>query len=94
MSYRFPPKGTRETRLRVVAPGPGNVRPRAFEDARVLRFPAKDVLEHYFVLGEFEAGEAAQTGLWWNKLLGAAVVLGISGTFWTGVGLLINHLVR
>jgi len=95
MSYRFPPKSTREIGLRIIARGCGNARLRAFDEPRVLCFCAEGILvEPDFIASGYEAGEATQRCGWGNKLLGAVVIVGISGAFWTGVGLLINHLVR
>ena len=95
MSYRFPPKGTREAGFRIVARGSGSAQAQAFEETRVLRFCADGFLaEPDFVAAWCDPADTALKGGWWNKLLGAVVVLGVSGGFWTGVGLLISRLVR
>jgi hypothetical protein len=49
-----------------------------------------DCVERYFDAGDVVAQERSK----WNMLLGAVIVLGISGGFWTAVGLMIARLLR
>jgi len=95
VSYRIsqlsPHASTRGTRLKIVVRGPGGPPAETLPHVRILRFRrADDFLEN-----DFEAGEVAtQERSKWNILLGALVVLGVSGGFWTGVGMMIARLLR
>ena len=96
MSYKIPPKSTQGSKLRIVARGAERAQARRVQDTAILRFWAERIfVEPDFIPSGCDAGEAAieQHNLR-DKFLGLAGVVGISGAFWTGVGLLINHLIR
>jgi hypothetical protein len=83
-----PHASTRGTGLRIVARGLRSAPPETVPGGPVL---------HTWVVPDFVGGDwdddFQEQGIW-NKLLGVAVVLGVSGGFWTGVGFLIARLVR
>jgi hypothetical protein len=83
-----PHASARETRLRIVARGLRSAPSEAFPGAAVF---------HTWVVCDFVDGDwddGAQGRSTWNGLVGAAIALGFSGGFWTGVGFLIARLVR
>jgi len=104
VSYRpsqlSPPASTRGPRLRIVARGLNSPSPRPFRDVpEPSRFQPDwfepDLLERTLVEGDCEVCPAgAQGHSLGNILLGVAVIVGVSGGFWTGVGLLIARLLR
>ena len=97
VSYKIPPKSTQGSKLRIVARGSGRTSPEKFQDEL-------ELVLHSFGSGVFVkpafitlggAGDAAvERHSLWDKFLGLAVIMAISGSFWTGVGLLITHLLR
>jgi len=96
VSYKIPPKSTQGSKLSIVARGPARAQARTVPDAAILRSWAERVFfDPDFIPSGYDAGEMAieQHSLW-DKFLGLAVIVGVSGAFWTGVGLLINHLLR
>jgi hypothetical protein len=44
--------------------------------------------------GAGDGRDAATSGFNWNAILGLVVVVGISASFWTGVGITISHLLK
>ena len=83
---RSPHASTQGTRLQIVARGSR----RSSSDAFLLILPSWGTGS--FAEPAFESG--VEPPSFRNKLLGVAVVVGVSGGFWTGVGLLIDHLMR
>ena len=86
MSNKFPPKSTRG--MRIVARGSKENSPATFRD--VLMASSSGAGE----LVEADFGMGAEERTLWNRFLGLAVVLAVSGGFWTGVGFFIAHLLR
>jgi hypothetical protein len=89
MSFRasqLSPQGTNAKNLRVVIQNPPSDPP----EHRDMQF-----WRSWF---EFESDDPDEKGsrskLNWNMLLGVVVVVGISASFWTGVGLLIARALR
>ena len=82
-----PQASTREARLRIVA----RSRRRAGELAVQQVLPWWE--DQVFLEPEFDTGEGGQRSIG-NMLLGFAVVAVISGSFWMGVGLLINRILK
>jgi len=83
---RSPHASTQGTGLQIVARGSRHTSPEAFH-----------LILPYWRTGSF-AEPAFESGVevpsFRNKLLGLAVAVGVSGGFWTGVGLFINHLMK
>lgn len=99
-SQLSPQASTRETRLRIVARGSNRPSSKPFRDAPAPSWNESDLfeadlLERALVEGDCEVCPAgAQGHTLGNVLLGIAVMVGVSGGFWTGVGLLIARLLR
>jgi len=96
VSYKIPPKSTQGSKLEIVARGPARVQARTLQEAANLRFWAERFFfEQDFLASGYDAGEMAlEPPSLRDKFFGLAVIVGVSGAFWTGVGLLINHLLR
>jgi hypothetical protein len=94
-SQLSPPASTRETRLRIVARGLNSPSPKPFHDAPAPAWIEPDLRECVLAEGDCEACPVGERGhSLGNILLGVAVIVGVSGGFWTGVGLLIARLLR
>jgi len=95
-----PHTSTRGTRLRIVSRGPASRTAETFEYLTLRRwddlgFADRDLAELDFMLSDFEARGGVVAGRsFWNMFLGFAVIVGISGGFWTGVGLLVARLLK
>lgn len=83
---RSPHASTQGTRLQIVARGSRRTSPEAFP----LILPSWGM--GGFAEPAFESG--VEPPSFRNRLLGLAVIVGVSGGFWTGVALFINHLMR
>ena len=83
---RSPHASTQGTGLQIVARGSQRTSPEAFQ-----------LILPYWRTGGF-AEPAFESGVephsFRNRLLGLALAVGVSGGFWTGVGLFINHLMK
>jgi len=100
-----PHASTGETRLRIVGRGLNSPSPKPLRDVPEPSWPEPDMFEpdlfeHDLRLCALAGGncEACRVGAQGqtlgNVLLGVAVIVGVSGGFWTGVGLLIARLLR
>jgi len=103
-----PPTST-GTRLRIVARGLNSPSPRLLRDVPEPSWFEPDMFEREMfepnlfepdlrecavVEGNCEACSGPQGHTLGNIILGVAVIVGVSGGFWTGIGLLIAHLLR
>jgi len=90
MSYRFsqlsPQASTRSTRMRIAVRGPWSDPPDQFQDVQFWR----SWLE--FDSEEEEFGRPRRVN--WNAFLGMALMVGISASFWTGVGFVAARILR
>jgi hypothetical protein len=89
MSYKvmqLSPLSTRSTQVKILIQGPWSAPLAQSADARFLR--------SWMVYDSGIGGgpDAATTGFNWNALLGLVVVVGVSGSFWAGVGITLSHL--
>ena len=84
MNYRFPRLSGRQVREvnAVRTPSP---------NASGRSLPETQFLRTWF---EYESDCELDRSSHWGKLLGMAVVLGVSGSFWVGFGLLVSYLAR
>ena len=82
--------GTRKTRLTIVARVPGGAFPEASPQILASGIWNIDSADLGFEADDAEGEERSK----WNMFLGLLVVLAVSGTFWTGFGLLVARLVR
>jgi len=88
VSDRFslsPHASTGQAKLRIVARGAGSSSSMSFEEMAVSRF----WVEHVFDEPDYDGRHTV-----WDKLMGFAVVMGVCGGFWGGVGLVITHFLR
>jgi hypothetical protein len=90
MSYRLsqlsPQASTRVTKMRMAIRGPWSEMPQQFQDVQFWR----SWLE--FDSDEEELGRARRVN--WNALIGMALMVGISASFWTGVGFVAARILR
>lgn len=89
MSYRvmqLSPLSTRSTQVKILIEGPWSA---PFVDSADARF-----LRSWMVYdsGAGDGRDASAEGFNWNALLGLVVVVGISASFWAGVGITLSHL--
>lgn len=91
MSYKvlqLSPLSTRGTHVKILIEGPWSTPPANFGGARFLRSWA--VYESAVDAGH----DAATAGFNWNAILGLVVVVGISASFWAGVGITLSHVLK
>lgn len=82
------PLCTRETHPKILIKRPGNNPPMNSGDVTLWRWWA--VYDSAVDVGH----DAAEAGLNWNALLGLAVVVGVSASFWAGLGITLSHLMK
>jgi hypothetical protein len=91
MSYRvmqLSPLSTGNTQVKILIEGPWSAPLMDSADARFLRSWM------VYDSGVGDGRDAATSGLNWNAILGLVVIVGISASFWTGVGITISHLLK
>jgi hypothetical protein len=91
MSYKVlqpSPLSTRGTHMKILIEGPWSAPLANSADARFLRsWLVYDL--------EVDGGSDAATAEFnWNAIVGLAVVVGISASFWAGVGITFSHLLK
>ena len=89
MSYKvmqLAPLSTRGAQVKILIEGPWSAPFVESADARFLR--------SWMVYDSGPGGgrEAATAGFKWNALLGLLVVVGVSASFWAGVGITLSRL--
>ncbi len=89
MSYKemqLSPLSTGNAQVKILIEGPWSAPLAQSDDARFLR--------SWMVYDSGVGGgtDAARAGFDWNALLGLTVVVGVSASFWVGVGLTFSHL--
>jgi hypothetical protein len=91
MSYKvlqLSPLSTSSMHLKILIEGPWSVPPANFRGARFLR----SWMVYDSGLGE--GRHAGRAGFNWNALLGLALAVGISASFWAGVGITLWRLLN
>jgi hypothetical protein len=91
MSYKvlqLSPLSTRGTHVKILIEGQWSNPPVNFGDVTFLRSWA--VYDSAVDVGN----DAATAGFNWNALLGLVVAVGISASFWAGVGITLSHVLR
>jgi hypothetical protein len=91
MSYKvlqLSPLSTRGTHVKILIEGPWSTPPINSGDVTFLRSWA--VYDSAVKVGN----DAATAGFNWNALLGLVVMVGISASFWAGVGITLSHVLR
>lgn len=90
MSYKslqlFPQASTREARAKFTVLSSWSVSPEVLSDSQILRT--------WFEYDSELAERRAKCGTNWYAVVGLALMVGISGTFWTGVGLIATHCLK
>ena len=89
MSYRLSqlsPQSTHGTSVRIAVQGPWSTPPESLRDMQFWR--------SWLELDSEVDKAKTPTHIRWNAVLGLVVVVGISASFWTGVGLLVAHIWR
>jgi hypothetical protein len=91
MSYKvlqLSPLSTRGTHVKILIESPWNAPTTNFGDGTFLRrwAPCNSAIDCGY--------DAVSDGFNWNHLLGLALAVGISASFWAGIGLALSHLLR
>ena len=87
MSYKemqLSPLSTRSTQVKILIEGPWSAPLAQSADARFLR--------SWMVYDSGFGGGTDATTSGFNALLGLVVIVGVSASFWAGVGLTLSHL--
>ena len=94
ISQLSPHASTHGTRLKIVARGADTTVRQSFQRIQLLQQVEPGFFESDFVEPDWAAEVGVEERTRWSVLLGAVIVVGISGGFWTGVGLIVARLLR
>jgi len=90
MSYRFsqlsPQASTRSTSMKFAIRGPWSDPPEKLRDVQFLR--------SWLEFDSEEEADSRPHRMNWNALLGLALMVGISASFWTGVGVVAARILK
>jgi hypothetical protein len=83
----YPPAGTRQATLRLGVQSPWKA-----AGATTSRFPDIHFLRTWLEYDSQVEKSGSRRGINWYAILGFMLVAGVSAGFWTGIGLIVNHL--